>query len=175
MPTELKRDTVADLADRFGRATIAIATDFSGLTVNEMTDLRRRLRDVGVEYRVVKNRLARLAADEAGLPAFRDLLEGATGVVLGYGEPVAAAKALDEYVRQTRSELKIRLGVMEGGVISQAQVVTIAQLPPREERVAKLLGQMNAPISGLVNVLSGPTRALAIVLQRRAEQLGAAG
>ena len=95
-------------------------------------------------------------------------------MVLGYDDPVAAAKAVNDYVRQSRAELKVRKGVMDGALISEAQVVALAALPGKDELVAKLLGQMNAPISGLVNVLSGPTRALAIVLQRRAEQLGAA-
>ena len=175
MPTEAKREAVTDLAERLGRASIAIATDFSGLSVNQMTELRRRLREVGVEYKVVKNRIAALAADQAGLASFKDVLEGATGVVIGYGEPIAAAKAVDEYVKQTRSELKVRKGVMDGALVTEAQVLAIAALPGKEQLLAMLLGQMNAPISGLVTVLAGPARGLAIVLQRRAEQLGAAG
>ena len=174
MPTEAKREAVTELAERLSKAAIVIATDFSGLKVNQMTELRHRLREQGVEYKVVKNRIASIAAGESGVEAFRDILEGATGVVLGYDDPVAAAKAVNDYVRQSRAELKIRKGVMDGALISETQVVALAALPGKDELVAKLLGQMNAPISGLVNVLSGPTRALAIVLQRRAEQLGAA-
>ena len=174
MPTEAKREAIADLTDKLGRAAITIATAFSGLSVNQMTELRRRLREVGVEYRVVKNRLAALAADGAGLELFKELLDGSTGVVIGYGEPVAAAKALDEFVKQTRSELKVRKGVMDGALITESQVAALAALPAKDQLLAMLLGQMNAPISGLVNVLTGPVRGLAIVLQRRAEQLGAA-
>ena len=109
MPTDAKRENVADLADRIKRSTIAIATDFSGLGVNQLTELRRRLREQGVEYRVVKNRLAALAATEAGVDRFRELLEGVTGIVFGYGEPEAAAKVVDQYVRQTRSPLRITM------------------------------------------------------------------
>ena len=174
MPTEAKREAVADLSERLRRAAIVIATDFSGLKVNQMTELRNRLREQGVEYRVVKNRIASIAADESGVEAFRDILEGVTGVVLGYDDPVAAAKAVSDFVRQTRADLKVRKGVMDGALLSEAQVVTLAALPGRDELIARLLGQMNAPISGLVNVLSGPIRGLAIVLQRRAEQLDAA-
>ena len=174
MPTEAKREAVTDLAERLSKAAIIIATDFSGLKVNQMTELRHRLREQGVEYRVVKNRIASIAADESGVEAFRDILEGTTGVVLGYDDPIAAAKAVNDYVRQTRAELKVRKGVMDGALISEAQVVALAALPGKDELVARLLGQMNAPISGLVNVLSGPIRGLAIVLQRRAEQLDAA-
>ena len=174
MPTEAKREAVADLSERLRRAAIVIATDFSGLKVNQMTELRNRLREQGVEYRVVKNRIASIAARESGVEAFRDLLEGVTGVVLGYDDPIAAAKAVSDFVRQTRADLKVRKGVMDGALLSEAQVVTLAALPGRDELIARLLGQMNAPISGLVNVLSGPIRGLAIVLQRRAEQLDAA-
>ena len=171
MPTEAKREAVAELSERLRRAAIVIATDFSGLKVNQMTELRNRLREQGVEYRVVKNRIASIAAGESGVEAFRDILEGVTGVVLGYDDPIAAAKAVSDFVRQTRADLKVRKGVMDGALLSEAQVVTLAALPGRDELIARLLGQMNAPISGLVNVLSGPIRGLAIVLQRRAEQL----
>ena len=173
MPTEEKREAVTDLAARINRSTIAIATDFTGLNVNALTELRRQLRERGVEYRVVKNRIAALAATEAGVEAFREILEGATGVVFGYGDVVAAAKAVDEYVKQTRANLQIRNGVMDGELVSTAQISTLAALPPRDELVARLLGQMNGPITGLASVLSGPIRALAIVLQRRGEQISA--
>ena len=175
MPTEAKREAVAELAERLERAVIVIATDFSGLKVNQMTALRQRLREHGVEYRVVKNRLASIAAGESGVEAFREILEGATGVVLGYDDPVAAAKTVSDYVRESRADLKMRKAVMDGALLSESQVVALAALPSKDALVAMLLGQMNAPISGLVNVLSGPARGLAIVLQRRAEQLGAAG
>ncbi len=175
MPTDAKRAQVADLAERIKRATIAIATDFTGLGVNDMTELRRRLREQNVEYRVVKNRLAVLAASEAGVEPFKELLEGTTGVVFGYGDAIAAAKVVDEFIKQTRSPMIVRKGVMDGEVISAAQLSALASLPSRDELIAKLLGQMNAPITGLVSVLSGPVRGLAMVLQRRADQLAAAG
>jgi large subunit ribosomal protein L10 len=173
MPTEAKREAVTELADRIARSTIIIATDFSGLGVNSLTELRRQLREAGVEYRVVKNRIAAIAAAEAGVEPFKDILEGATGVVFGYGDAVAAAKALDEFVKQTRSTMQIRSGIMDGQPITPAQVLALAALPPRDQLIARLLGQMNGPITGLVSVLSGTIRALAIVLQRRSEQLGA--
>lgn len=174
MPTEAKEAAVVDLVDRMSRSTIAIATDFSGLSVNDVTELRKQLRAVGVEYKVVKNRIAAIAAAQSGVEAFKEILEGATGVVFGYDDVVAAAKAVDEYVKQTRVELKIRKGVMDGAVISPAQVLALAALPPKDQLVAKLLGQMNAPIAGLLHVLNGTVSGLAVVLQRRAEQLGAA-
>lgn len=174
MPTDAKRAAVDDLKERLERATITIATDFSGIKVNDLTELRKRLRAEGLEYHVVKNRLAAIAAREAGAETLPEILERATGLVIGYGDPVAAAKVLDGFVKETRSAMAVRKGYMDGAVLAEQQVTALAALPPRDELIAKLLGQMNAPISGLVNVLSGPVRGLAIVLQRRAEQLGAA-
>ena len=175
MPTEAKIAEVADLAEKIGRATIAIATDFSGLTVNQMTELRRQLREKGIEFRVVKNRIAAIAADQAGVAPFKEILEGVTGVAFGYEDVATAAKALDDYVKQARVNLKIRNGVMDGQPVTAAQVSALAALPPKDQLVARLLGQMNAPITGLVIVLNGSLRGLAMVLQRRAEQLGAHG
>ena len=175
MPTEAKRQTVAELADRIRRCTMAVATDFTNLGVNDMTELRRRTRERDVEYRVVKNRLARLAAVEAGSPGFAELLEGSSGIAFGYGEPLEVAKILDEFIKATRSRLVIRNALMGGEVVSAAQVIVLANLPSKNELLAKLMGQLQSPVAGLMNVLNGPIRGLSIVLQRRAEQLGAAG
>lgn len=171
MPTEKKRDIVAALTEQFRQCTIAIATDFRGLSASELAVLRQRLRERSVGYRVVKNRLAVLAAREAGMDAFTQLLEGTTGLAFGRQEAAEAAKALDEYIRSTRSSLVIRSAVLDGELLTAAQVTALATLPPKEELLARLMGQMNAPITGIVNVLNGPIQALALVLQRRAEQL----
>jgi large subunit ribosomal protein L10 len=174
MPTVEKEAAVVELVDRIKRSTIAIATDFSGLGVNQITELRRQLRTAGVEYKVVKNRIAAIAADEAGVLPFKEILEGATGIVFGYGDVASAAKALDDYVKQTRVELKIRNAIMDGSVLTSAQVTALAALPPRDQLLAMLLGQMLAPITGLARVMNGTIGGLAIVLQRRTEQLEAA-
>jgi ribosomal protein L10 len=174
MPTEAKEAAVADLVDRMTRSSIAIATDFSGLSVNQVTQLRRQLRESGAEYKVVKNRIALIAAQQSGQEHFKEIVEGSTGIVFGYGDVVAAAKGVDAYVKDTRAELTIRKGIMNGAVISPAQVSALAALPPKEQLVSMLLGQMNAPITGLLRVLNGTISGLAIVLQRRAEQLDAA-
>ena len=171
MPTEAKRESVADLVDRIKRSTIAIATDFSGLSVNQLTELRRRLREQGVEYRVVKNRLAARAAAEAGVEPFSERVEGAAGRVFGVCEPEGAAQGVRPAPKETRSSLRIRNGIMGGEVLTAAQVSTIAALPPRQELLAMLLRQLNAPVAGLANVLAGPIRGLAIVLGRRVEQM----
>jgi large subunit ribosomal protein L10 len=174
MPTEAKEKAVADLVERMTRSSIAIATDFSGLSVNQVTQLRKQLRELGSEYKVVKNRIALIAAQQSGREYFKDIVEGSTGIVFGYGDVVAAAKGVDAYVKESRAELTIRKGVMNGAVISAAQISDLAALPPKEQLLAMLLGQMNAPITGLLRVLNGTISGLAIVLQRRAEQLDTA-
>lgn len=175
MPTEAKERTIAELAETFGKAKVAIATNYSGMSVNQMTDLRRRLREQGAEFRVVKNRLALLAAKQAGSDLVPQLLEGVTGIAFGYDDPVSVAKALDEYIKATRASITIRSAIIDGEFYSAAQVTVLANVPPREELLARLVGGLNAPISRLVYALNGPVQGLAIVLQRRAEQMKSAG
>jgi ribosomal protein L10 len=173
VPTQAKVDAVNKLAEKFQKSTIVITTNYSGLPVDEMTELRRALREAGVEYRVIKNTLAFLAADEAGRPAVKDVIDGPTGVAFGYGEPTEPAKALSGFIRstRTRSALTIQGGEMDGRALSSADVERLASLPTRDELVAMLLMRMNGPISGLVNVLNGPIAGLARVLQGRIDNL----
>ena len=112
MPTERKVKRVEELRQWMEQCTIAISTDFSGLDVGGMTDLRRALREKGVQYRVVKNSLALLASDAAGRPEFKEIIEGPTGIAYWDREPSELAKALSEFVKTTRSPLTIRGGVM---------------------------------------------------------------
>lgn len=172
MPTEKKRQEVAELADRFQRSTIVISTDFRGLPVNEMTELRKRLSEQSIEYRVVKNRLAALAAKDAGKESLTEVLENSTGLAIGYEDPLIVAKILDEYVKSTRSRLIVRSALMDGVIYNAAQVGALASLPSKEELLSRLLGQLQAPITQLASVLNGTIQGLAVVLQRRSEQLG---
>lgn len=171
MPTQEKVEAVDFLADKFDRSTIVITTDYTGLPVGDMTALRRALREAGVEYRVIKNTLAYLAADKVGRPAIKDVIKGPTGIAFGYGEVADPAKALSGFIRSARSSLKIRGAEMEGRTLSPEEVERLAALPTRDELVAQLLMRMNGPIGGLVNVLNGPIAGLARVLQGRADNL----
>ena len=152
--------------------TIAISADFSSLGVGDMTALRRTLREKGVQFRVIKNSLALLAADAAGRPAMKEIIEGPTGIAFGYDDPTGPAKALSEFIRDARSPLRIKGGVMGEQVLTAEEVGRLASLPSREELVARLLGQLQSPVSGLVYVLNAPISGLARVLQRRVETAG---
>ena len=172
MPTDKKRKQVEDLMQRLQRFRIAVATNPTGLSVSAITELRRRLRERGIEYKVVKNRLALIAADQSGKPEFKELLEGPTAIAFGYDEEVQdVAKVLSEYIRATRSPLQLRSGLLDGQVLTPQQIQVLASLPSKNELISKLLGQLQSPITGLVNVLSAPMRGLATTLQRRVEQV----
>jgi len=171
VPTTDKIRHVEELADRFNRSAIVITTDYTGLGVAQMTELRRVLREKDIEFRVVKNSLALMAADTAGKPEIKEVIEGPTGIAFGYGDATAPAKALADYIRTTRSTLTIRGAEMDGRVLDTRQVQQLASLPGRDELVAQLLSRMQSPISGLVNVLNGPIAGLARVLQQHADNL----
>ena len=182
MPTKRKRELVEELKEKFNRCTIAVSTDYTGLSVNNMTELRQQMREKDIEYRVVKNTLTYRAADSAEKPQMKDIVHGPTALAFGYGDPVDVTKALEEYIRVNRSPLAIRGAVLEGRTLSAIEVSYLSTLPPRNVLIAQLLGQMQfpltsllgqlqAPLRGLVTVLNGPLVSLSILLQRRVEQL----
>ena len=173
MPTAKKMETVSQIQAMFQKTTVAIAADYRGLTVADLMMLRRRLREAGVELHVVKNTLARIAAQQAEKPLFHDLLEGPTAFVVGFGDQLMAAKALTEYVRTSRLNLPIRGAVLDDRLLSAQEVQVLANLPPREVVLAQLMGGMQAPVAGLVSALSGIVGGLVRVLDARVNQMGA--
>jgi large subunit ribosomal protein L10 len=184
MPTQKKMDQVEELKQKFTESTIVVATDYTGLSVNAMTDLRRKMRESNVEYRVVKNTLTYLAADAAGRPQIKDIVQGPTCLAVGYEDPINVARALEEYIRVNRSPLAIKGAVLEGRTLTSDQVTALPKIPPKEQLVAQLLGQfqsplitfmgqLQSPLYRLLGTLNGPLASLAILLQQRAEQLKA--
>ena len=175
LPTPHKIDRVSDLKDKLERSTIAVTADYTGISVNEMTELRRRMRAAGVEFTIVKNTLMDLAAEAAQRPQLKEVVEGPTAVAFGYDDPLDVAKALADYVRTTRSTLAIRGAVMGGGpVLLAADVTRLASLPNKPQLVANLMGQLQAPIQRLLAVLNGPLQNLDALLQARIRQLESA-
>lgn len=175
MRLEQKKQVVDELADKLERANIIITTDYRGLTVAEMTELRRRLRQEQIEYRVIKNNLARFAAERTGKEVLMDVVEGPTAMAFGYSDVVAPAKALVEYIRATKIDLKIIGGMLEQRILDSAGVSSLANMPPKEVLVAKLVGGLQAPIYGLVNVLNANVTNLMGVLVARKNQLEEGG
>ncbi len=174
LPTKEKEQAVEDLAKRFSESTIMITTDYSGLRVAQMTELRRAMRESGVEFRVIKNSLALMAADSAGKPAMKDVIDGPTGIAFGFGDASEPAKALSDFIRANRSALKIRGAELDGRALTPAEVQQLASLPGKDELIAQLLAQMLSPITGLVGVMNGPVGGLARVLQAHVDNLAQA-
>ena len=174
MPTERNIREVEALVERFSNASIVISTNYSGMAVQSMDRFRRSLREKGAQYRITKNTLARIAADSAGRPEIKEIVEGPCGYVTTEGDAVAAASALVSSIRAERLSMTVVGAVLGREVLSVGRFETLASLPGRDVLLARLMGQMNAPITGLVTVLSGPIRALATVLQRHIEQVGGA-
>lgn len=172
MPSAKNIQTVAALKERLGKCTLIISTGFTGLSVAAMTDLRRRLREKGLEYLVVKNTLASIAAQEIGRGALREILQGPTGLVLAQQDPAEAAKAFDETLRATRLTLPVQGALMDGQVLTPADLTALTALPPKRVLMANLVGRVKGPLAALVWALQGPIQSLATVLQRAAEKQG---
>ncbi|MCH8988536.1 MAG: 50S ribosomal protein L10 [Chloroflexi bacterium] len=174
MPTQEKIDQVQNIKARLERSTIAMTTSYSGISVNEMTELRRAMRGGGVDFTIIKNTLLYLAADEAHKPQLKEIVQGPTAIALGYDDPVDAARVVADYIRTSRSALVIQGAVMgDGAPMSPDEVTRLASLPPKAQLLAMLLGQMQAPIARLLSVLNGPLQGLDNVLQARVRQMEA--
>lgn len=159
-----KAAVVEELRARFAGSKAAVVAEFRGLTVAQATRLRRALREAGVEYHVVKNTLAAIAARQAGLEGIDQLLVGPTAVAFAAEDPVAPARALSDFARD-HEQLKIRGGVLEGKVIDLATVKALAALPRREVLLARVLGGMQAPLYGFQAVLTGTLRNFVYALE----------
>jgi len=168
-----KHEAVASLTEKLGRATSAIVTDYRGLTVKQLEGLRTQLRAQGVEYHVVKNTLARRAADQAGVGQFNESLTGPVGLALGYGELGAPAKLLNEYFRVNR-RLTVVAGLVEGRILDAEGVKTLAELPPRDVLLAQLAATVQSPLTTLAGGLQSILSTLASTLDAYRERLEAA-
>lgn len=162
MPTERKEAAVAQLEERFKRAKALVFTGFHGLKAVEMVELRATLSKSDLEYRVIKNRLASLAAKRAGLE-IEPLLEGETGICFGYDDPVLAFKLTSELARKF-ANYKIRGGISEGRPLNEQGALELAKLPSREVLLAQLAGALQGPIRKLAVVLSALLREPVAVL-----------
>jgi large subunit ribosomal protein L10 len=174
LPTKKKAETVDELVAMLRNSKITILTDSRGLTVGEMTQLRRRLREAGIEFHVAKNTLTRLAAAEIGKEAISPALEGPTALAIGYKDEVEPAKVLIDYIRTSRSALKLKAAMIDSRLFEAGTIEDLAKMPPREVLLANVVGQIQAPIYGLVNVLDGTLRGFLTVLQARAQQMESA-
>jgi large subunit ribosomal protein L10 len=169
MPTEAKQATVAELREELAKARTMIVSEYRGLTVKEIAEIRRALRKQEVTYRVVKNRLMRIAAADSVGEALNPLLTGPTAIAFGTDE-AGTAKAVIDATRPYSRVVKITGGVLGQRAIGADDVTRLAALPPREVLLAKLAGGMQAPVGTLAGLLAAPLRNLGYALQQVAEQ-----
>ncbi|HWQ41054.1 MAG TPA: 50S ribosomal protein L10 [Desulfosporosinus sp.] len=162
---EEKVQAVSEIKEKFEHASGVILADYRGLTVAQVTQLRTQMRQAGVEYRVLKNSLVSRAANEVGVEGLDPYLKGPTAFAFS-ADPVAPAKVIMEFVKANKLKtLKIKAGVLEGKVIGAEGVRDLAELPSREVLLFMVLRGMQAPLTGMVNVLQGPIRKMAYALE----------
>lgn len=166
MKKEDKATAVAELTEKFGRARLAILTECAGLPVNQVTELRKQLRGVKAEYKVIKNTLAARASAGTSLAPLKEHFKGPAAVILGYDDPVSPTKVLKEFLGAEKRDEKLKMvvGVLEGKLLQATQLNEVAKLPKKEVLVAMLLSALQGPARGLVYALSGIVRKLVYVI-----------
>ena len=160
----IKAETVQALRQSIDSLKGVVVAEYRGLTVAEMTSLRKRLRAVNAEFRVVKNTLMRLAAKDTEFGRLNDFFTGPTAVAMTRRDPVALAKAMKEFAGGS-PKIRLKAGYFDGRVLAVADVEALAEVPPREVLLARLAGSLASPLSRLVRALSGPQQKLAYALK----------
>lgn len=171
MPREKKAQIIDELQQVFSECRVGIFTDYRGLSVVAMSDLRRSLRNSDIKYRVVKNTLARFAVERAGKNELVSFFEGPVAIAFGYGDITEPARVLAEYIRDSKTSLSIRGGFLGDRVLTPGDVETLATLPSREILLGRLLAGMQSPVITLISCLANPLRGVIGVLQARIKQL----
>ena len=152
---QIKSQVVAEIVEKLQKSSSTIVVDYKGLTVEEVTELRKKMREAGVEYKVYKNTLVRRAAQEVGITEFNDeLLVGTNAIAFGYEDPIAPARVIKEFM-EDHPKMKLKMGVVEGEFYNEEQIVEFANIPSREVLLAKLLGSLKAPMSNFDYLLDG--------------------
>jgi len=149
----LKEAKAAEIKEKLQKSQAVILADYQGLTVEEDTQLRKNLREAGIEYKVYKNTLVTLAAKELGLDGISEYLEGPVSIAFGYEDATSAARILNDFAK-THKKLELKAGIVEGEVFNKEKVEQLASIPSKEVLIAKLLGSIKAPLSNLAYLLN---------------------
>ncbi|OWZ84500.1 50S ribosomal protein L10 [Natranaerobius trueperi] len=152
-----KEQLVQELTEKLSNSQGAVLVDYRGLDVSQMEELRGKLREAEVDFKVVKNTLTKIAAEEVGIENLDSHLEGPIGIAFGFEDPVAPAKILNDFAKDNE-ELELKAGILEGSVIGEDKVKELAKLPSREELLGKVAGTFQAPITGFASTCQGVIR-----------------
>lgn len=167
-----KEQLVAELSQKLSSAKATFLADYRGMTVDQVNVLRGKLREAGVDYRVVKNTLLKLAIKDTATSCIEPMLIGPTAIAIADADPVAPAKVFSDYAK-ANDKFEIKGGSLDGTVLSVADIKALADLPSREVLLARLLGSINAPVSNFVGVLAAVPRSLVQVLAAIQDQKAA--
>ena len=166
MPTQEKIEAVEDLKARLAGVKTVLLTEYRGLTVQQISELRKQLRAVSAEYKVVKNRLAKIAVSASELEVLKPQLTGPIALVVSKDDPVAVAKAVSTFAR-TNQALTIKGGYVDGRFMQPDALKALSELPSKEALRAQLVGAISGPLTQLVSLLQAPQRELAYILAER--------
>ena len=169
---EQKKQHVAALTEAFKKANVGVLVNYSGITVEKDTKLRKQLREAGCQYKVVKNTMLSRAFQEAGIEGLDEQLTGTTAIAFSENGYTEAPKILSDYAKDN-DNFQVKAGFIDGGAVDAASIDALAKLPPKEVLVAQVLGGLNGPIQGFANVCSGVMRGLVIALNAIAEKQSA--
>jgi large subunit ribosomal protein L10 len=157
MAMQEKEAVVTDIKQKFEKSKTVVLADYRGLTVGEVTELRKKMREAGIDYKVLKNTMTSRAAKAANIEGLDQYLSGPTAVAFSYNDYAAPAKILAEFAKNHK-KLELKAGVLDGKVIDFESVKNLAELPSREVLLGMVAGMLQAPVRGLVTVLAGPLR-----------------
>jgi len=159
-----KNTRVEEIKEVVAKAKVAIVSDYRGLSVADITNLRRRLQKEDGEYTVVKNTLAKLAIKDTPFEGLGEFLKGPSAIAFGFGDEIAPAKVILKYLKEAKKTNEIKGGMLDGKVITADEVKAISNLPSKQELIGKIMGGLNSPAQGIANTLNGVTRALVHVI-----------
>lgn len=168
MPNQEKIDIVANIQEKFERAKGIYFTDYLGLNVDDINELRRHFRDKDVEFTVVKNTLARLSAEKAGIEGLDEVFKGPTAIAFGYDDPISPARILSNF-KESHDLPELKVFIIEDRVMDKTSFAKIAQLPSREELFARLLAGLSSPMTNVVSTIRGPFMKLVNALDKVSE------
>ena len=169
MPTPVKEQTVAELTERMNRMQMLLVADYRGLSVAELAELRKVVRAKGGEVIVAKNTLTRLAAREAGYTQVEEFLKGPTALTFSYDDVPGVAKAIDDYFKATKKDVKIKGGMVGTSVIQAGDLERVSKMPTRQDSIAKVLGGVNAPASRILGAMNAVMRNIAYLLNTHSQ------
>lgn len=172
MPSQKKIELVEELKQLIERASITVSADYRGLRVQEMAQMRRRLREARMDVKVIKNNLLRLAAGQAGMASLMEIVEGAPAALLiGYEDPTEAARAATEYARSAPPTFALRGAFLDGQVVSADDLRQLVSLPPKPVMLAQLAGRLQSPLASFVGLLDSPLLELSSLLRSALSEL----